>query len=102
MSNETPVLEKKKQTSRRVKEPSKYKVVIHNDDVTPVDFVIVMLMTVFNYDDNRAVDLTMAVHTQGKAVAGVYPYEIAEQKAIEATGLATSNAYPLVIKVEAE
>lgn len=102
MSNETPVLEKKKQTTRRVKEPCKYKVIIHNDDVTPVDFVIVMLMTVFNYDDGRAVDLTMAVHNQGKAVAGVYPYEIAEQKALEASSLASTNSYPLVIKVESE
>ena len=102
MSNETPVLEKKKQSTRRVKEPSKYKVVIHNDDVTPVDFVIVMLITVFNYDDGRALDLTMTVHNQGKAVVGVYPYEIAEQKALEATSLATTNSYPLLVKVEAE
>lgn len=102
MPTETPVLEKKKQTTRQIKEPGKFKVVICNDDVTPMDFVIAMLISVFNIEGQRAVDLTLDIHNQGKATAGVYPYEIAEQKALDATSMARTNGYPLVTKVEAE
>lgn len=86
----------------KVREPSKYKVMVLNDDYTPMDFVIVMLMEIFKHNDASAVNLTMKVHEQGSAVAGIYTYEIAEQKGIEATNLAREHGYPLVIKVEAE
>lgn len=102
MSDTTPVIEKKKQTARQVKEPTKFKVVICNDDVTTMEFVMAMLMTVFKYNETGAYDLTMAVHEKGSAVAGVYAYEVAEQKAIDATNMARLNNFPLIIKVEAE
>jgi ATP-dependent Clp protease adaptor protein ClpS len=101
MSTDT-VIEKKKTTSRKLQEPKKYKVVICNDDVTPMEFVVAMLMRVFRHNQEQAYDLTMAVHNQGSAVAGVYNYEIAEQKAIDGINLARSHGYPLLIKVEQE
>jgi ATP-dependent Clp protease adaptor protein ClpS len=98
----TPVIEKKKQTTKQLKEPGKFKVVVCNDDVTTVDFVVAMLMSIFKYDEKRAVDLTIAIHQKGSAVAGVYPYEIAEQKALDATNMARLNGFPLITKVEPE
>lgn len=94
------VIEKKKQVSRQVKEPSKYKVIVCNDDVTPMEFVVVMLIDIFKYDQTGAINLTMKIHNQGSAVAGVYSYEIAEQKAVDATQMARNNNFPLVLKVE--
>lgn len=98
----TPVIEKKKQTTKQVKEPGKFKVVVCNDDVTTVEFVVAMLVSVFRYDERRAFDLTITIHQKGSAVAGVYPYEIAEQKAVDATNMARLNGFPLITKVEPE
>lgn len=98
----TPVIEKKKQTTKQVKEPGKFKVVVCNDDVTTVEFVVAMLVSVFRYDERRAFDLTITIHQKGSAVAGVYPYEIAEQKALDATNMARLNGFPLITKVEPE
>jgi ATP-dependent Clp protease adaptor protein ClpS len=98
----TPVIEKKKQTTKQLKEPGKFKVVVCNDDFTTVDFVVAMLMNVFRYDKKRAFDLTITIHQKGSAVAGVYSYEIAEQKALDATNMARLNGFPLITKVEPE
>lgn len=98
----TPVIEKKKQSQKQLKEPGKYKVVVCNDDVTTMEFVVAMLMKVFKYEESQAIDLTVAIHQKGSAVAGVFPFEIAEQKTIDATNMARLNGYPLIIKVEPE
>lgn len=97
-----PVIEKKKQTSKQLKEPGKFKVIVCNDDLTTVDFVVAMLMSVFKYDEKRAFDLTIVIHQKGSAVAGVFAYEIAEQKAVDATNMARLNGFPLITKVEPE
>lgn len=102
MTTETPVLEKKRQTTRQAREPKKFKVVVCNDDVTTMEFVIVLLVDIFNHTSNQAINLTMDIHEKGSAVAGVYTHEIAEQKAFEAIELARLNDFPLVVKVEAE
>jgi ATP-dependent Clp protease adaptor protein ClpS len=98
------IIEKKTRTVNRNKneEPGKYKVVVCNDDVTPVDFVISMLIGIFRYDEKSAVDLTLKIHNSGNAVAGIFSYEVAEQKALDGTNLARANGYPLIIKVEPE
>jgi ATP-dependent Clp protease adaptor protein ClpS len=101
MTTET-IIEKKKQIGRELKEPGKFKVIICNDDVTPMDFVIAMLAAIFKYNESDAVELTLKVHNQGSAVAGVFPYEVAEQKGEDATNMARINGFPLVIKVEPE
>jgi len=89
-------------TKIKIKEPGKFKVIILNDDVTPMDFVVLMFMTVFHHTEEVAIDLTMKIHNEGSAVAGIYTYEIAEQKGIDATNLARKLSFPLVVKVEAE
>lgn len=86
----------------RLKEPKKFKVVVLNDDYTPMDFVIAMLITIFKHSEQTAITLTMKIHKEGSAVAGVYTYEIAEQRSIDATNLAREHGHPLMIKLEAE
>ena len=93
------------QTTKRdtvIKKPNMYKVVFNNDDATPVDFVKELLKIVFHHDDKRAMDLTMEIHEQGRGVAGVYTFEVAEQKHNEAVYIARSNGHPLNINVESE
>ena len=102
MSSETITIEKKKQTTRQIKEPGKFKVVVCNDDVTPVEFVVTMLVEVFGINKDTAIELTLDVHNNGRAIAGVYPYEIAEQKGVDAMAMARSNSFPLQVRVEPE
>ena len=85
-----------------LKEPGKFKVVVCNDDVTPVEFVVSMLMHVFKHDEKQALELTLKIHNNGSAVAGIFTYEIAEQKTIDGTNMARANGFPLIIKVEPE
>lgn len=96
------IVEKKTRTTNKLKEPGKFKVIVCNDDSTPIEFVIAMLISVFRHDENNALVLTLKIHTQGNAVAGTYSYEVAEQKAVDGTNLARAHGYPLIIKVEPE
>lgn len=102
MTTENTVIEKKKVNTRLPKEPGKFKVIVCNDDVTPVEFVVAMLVAVFNHAQGDALQLTIKVHHDGSAVAGTFTYEVAEQKSVDATQMARSHGYPLVLKVEAE
>ena len=102
MSTDTEVIEKKKTSIREPKEPGKYNVIVLNDDITPVEFVIAMLVSVFNHEEKKALALTLDIHNNGRAVAGVYTYEIAEQKVIDGTNMARNNGFPLLMKVEAQ
>jgi ATP-dependent Clp protease adaptor protein ClpS len=83
-------------------EPKRYKVIFLNDDKTPIDFVIELLVTVFRHTTDTAKDITMKVHHEGSAVVGVYTFEIAEQKGVEATNLARGAGFPLQIKIDQE
>jgi ATP-dependent Clp protease adaptor protein ClpS len=83
-----------------ITEPPLFKVVLLNDDSTPIDFVVSVLMEIFKHSSTTAEQLTMTIHNEGSGVAGIYNYEIAEQKAIEATNVSRANGFPLVIKVE--
>ena len=82
--------------------PGLYKVIIQNDDHTPMDFVIAVLMHIFKHSEARAKDITMQIHNEGAGVAGVYSHEIAEQKGAEGTMLARQNGWPLVFRIEEE
>jgi ATP-dependent Clp protease adaptor protein ClpS len=86
----------------KLKEPSKYKVILLNDDVTPMDFVVAILRGIFKHSEASAIEVTMKIHNEGSGVAGIYTYEIAEQKALDATLVARNNSYPLTIKVDEE
>lgn len=85
-----------------VSEPKRWKVVFLNDDSTPMEFVIELLTQVFKHTTDTAKDITMQVHETGSGIAGVYSFEIAEAKAVEATSLARANGFPLQIKMEEE
>lgn len=95
--SETSVLER---TEVKIKKPRKFKVVIHNDDFTPIEFVIQLLITHFEKTPDDAVNLTMTIHENGKGIAGVYSKEIAQQKVAEATEDAVSYGFPLKIVAE--
>lgn len=95
-------IKQRETTKNRIKEPSKYKVMILNDDYTPMDFVVSMFMEIFKHPEDVAVNLTLKIHNEGSAVAGIYTYEIAEQKGIDATNLARECGHPLQLKIEAE
>jgi ATP-dependent Clp protease adaptor protein ClpS len=85
-----------------ITEPKKYKIIFLNDDKTPIEFVIDLLITIFRHTDQTAKDITLAVHNDGSAVVGVYTYEIAEQKTIEATQVCRQHGFPLQIRMEQE
>jgi ATP-dependent Clp protease adaptor protein ClpS len=83
-----------------LKYPSNYNVIIFNDDFTPMDFVIRILIEIFNRNITTAKDLTMLVHDKGSAIAGTYNAEIADQKCTEAIAISRASGHPLQLKVE--
>jgi ATP-dependent Clp protease adaptor protein ClpS len=87
---------------QKVQEPKKWKVVFLNDETTPMDFVVGVLTETFKHTQETAKKITLEIHTEGSGIAGVYSFEIAEAKAVEATQLARANAFPLQIKMEEE
>lgn len=96
------VAEREVDTDIDIPSPGKYKVIVKNDDSTPMDFVIALLMTVFKHSQEQATHVMLEIHNEGAGVAGVYSYEVAEQKGIEGTLLARQNGWPLQILVEQE
>lgn len=85
-----------------VKPPKLYKVLLLNDDFTPMEFVIEILERLFDKDHAMATELMMKVHQEGKAVAGIYPYEIAETKVATVTEKARKAGFPLQSTMELE
>ena len=85
-----------------VSEPKNWKVIFLNDDTTPMEFVISVLIEVFKHTQDTARDITLQVHETGSGIAGIYSFEIAEAKAVESTNLARANGFPLQIKLEEE
>ncbi len=84
------------------KPPKKYKVIYINDDHTPMDFVILTLMSYFNYNEQSAMTMTYSIHEEGAGVVAVLPHEIAEQKGSEIMLLARQHGFPFVIRLEEE
>ena len=99
---EQVVIERETETDIEIPNPGKYKVIIANDESTPMDFVIALLMSIFKHNQETATDITMKIHNEGSGIAGVYSYEVAEQKGIECTLLARQHGWPLQITVEQE
>ena len=80
--------------------PPKYCVILLNDDSTPMDFVINICQTIFNKTKPKAEAITLEVHKKGKGVAGIYSYEVAEQKCVETVTEARRNGFPLDVTLE--
>jgi ATP-dependent Clp protease adaptor protein ClpS len=96
------VLEKTPKIFDKSKLPKKYKVIILNDNHTPAEFVIVLLMKIYRHPESIAKEITMKIHNEGSGVAGIYNYEVAEQKLFESINLSRSNNFPLELKLEPE
>jgi len=84
----------------RTKQPPLYKVVMHNDDYTPMDFVVEVLQTFFQLPREKAVQVMLTVHTRGKAVAGTYTAQIAETKTTQVNEHARAHQHPLLCTME--
>lgn len=87
-------------TQANLSYPKRFNVIIWNDDFTPMEFVIQLLVEVFNKTVEQSSDITLEIHNEGKAVAGVYSKEIAEQKAHEATVISRHSGHPLSLSCE--
>jgi ATP-dependent Clp protease adaptor protein ClpS len=85
-----------------IAEPKKYKIIFLNDDKTPIEFVIELLISIFRHTQETAKDITLAVHNDGSAVVGIYTFEIAEQKTIETTQVCRQHGFPLQVRMEQE
>jgi ATP-dependent Clp protease adaptor protein ClpS len=86
----------------KLEKPKLFKVILHNDDFTTMDFVVFVLQYVFNRSEAEAFTVMLKVHNEGLGIAGTYPYEIAEMKANKAMNLAKAREYPLLCTVEEE
>ncbi len=84
----------------KVKEPALYKVLLHNDDYSSMEFVVLVLEAVFHKDNQEANRIMLNVHKQGIGVAGVFPLEIAETKVALVHDLAKKNEFPLRCSLE--
>ena len=87
-------------TEIQIKEPELYKVILHNDDYTTMEFVIQILEEVFLKQPAEAFRLMMQVHTQGVAICGVYPFEVAETKVAAVHDRAQESGFPLRASME--
>jgi ATP-dependent Clp protease adaptor protein ClpS len=79
----------------RLKKPNMYKVLLHNDDYTLMEFVVEILQTVFSKTNEEAHQVMMKVHTQGAAICGIYTYEVAESKVNKVLQVAKTSGHPL-------
>lgn len=86
----------------RLQKPKLFRVLLHNDDFTTMDFVVFVLQYVFNRNEADAITIMLKVHNEGLGIAGIYPYEIATMKCDKAINLARAREYPLLCTVEEE
>ncbi len=84
----------------QVRRPSLYKVLLHNDDYTPMEFVIMVLQQYFNKDHTAATEIMLSVHTKGVGVCGTFPFEIAETKVALVLAAAREHQHPLQCTLE--
>ena len=83
-------------------QPKRYKVLLHNDDYTTMEFVVWVLMTVFHHEEPRAMEVMLHIHRTGLGVAGIYSREIAEARVTKVTALAREHEFPLLCSMEEE
>ncbi len=90
------------ESETRLEKPPLFKVVLHNDDFTTMEFVVFILSHVFLRSDLEAFSIMLKVHNEGIGIAGVYTFEVANMKAEKAMNLARAHEYPLLCTVEEE
>jgi ATP-dependent Clp protease adaptor protein ClpS len=94
--DEAPVAESQEKTE----EPSLFKVLLHNDDYTTMEFVVWVLESVFNMPEEQAIQVMLNVHLRGVGVAGIYTFEVAEMKVEKTIALAREQEFPLLATLE--
>jgi ATP-dependent Clp protease adaptor protein ClpS len=94
--------EPKTKTKPKLERPKLYKVLLHNDEYTPMEFVVHVLVNVFHMSESDAMSIMLHAHTRGYAVAGVYTFEMAETKVAETLKLAEQAQFPLLSTMEPE
>ena len=90
----------KKSTKKKLKKPSLYKVVMLNDDYTPMDFVVYLLKTFFKKNHEEASKIMLEVHNKGAAICGIFTFEIAETKILKVINMSRNNGFPLLCILE--
>ena len=90
------------ESETKLEKPKLYKVILHNDDFTTMEFVVFILVQVFLRSEIEAFSIMLKVHNEGVGLAGVYPYEVAQMKSEKAMNLARAHEYPLLCTVEEE
>jgi ATP-dependent Clp protease adaptor protein ClpS len=95
LTEDGPVVVTERQTERKLKKPKMFKVLLHNDDYTTMEFVVYVLQSIFHRSETDAVQIMLHVHRNGMGVAGVYTFEVAETRVRQVEALARRNEYPL-------
>lgn len=95
-----PRIEEEIESALEIEEPTKYKVLLHNDDYTTIDFVVDILVGIFHKNSTQAEAIMIDVHKKGRAVCGIYTYEIAETKVYQVKELAKRSGFPLLATME--
>ncbi len=90
----------KEKSKQKFDEPKMYKVILHNDDFTPMDFVVEILMKIFNKTAAEATKIMLEVHKKGKGICGVFSYDIASTKVKQVTQNSKNREYPLQCSCE--
>ena len=83
-----------------VKKPSLYRVILLNDNYTPMEFVVHVLQNFFGLDKEKATQIMLAVHTKGKGVCGIFTREVAETKSMQVNNFSQQNEHPLMSEIE--
>ena len=99
-SDGVEVLERPKKRAKKLQPPKKYIVILHNDDYTPMEFVVWILMEFFHKNEEQANSITLEVHKKGSGIAGIYDFQIAEQKIADVAESAKEHNYPLQVTGE--
>jgi len=97
-----PKIIEESETGVELREPPLYRVLLHNDDYTTMEFVVEILMKIFHKSRDEAEAIMWDVHEKGKGVCGVYTYEIAQTKAEQVKVLARQNSFPLLATIEVD
>jgi len=84
----------------KTKKPPLYRVIVLNDDYTPMEFVVYILQAFFGFDREKAQQIMLAIHTHGKGVCGIFTKEVAETKSAQVNNFAKENEHPLVSDIE--
>ena len=96
----TITVEKRVRKKKILKPPSPFKVLFHNDNYTSQEFVVFLFHSIFHHPIARAHEIMLNVHKKGTGIAGVYSFEIAEQRVYESMSLAKENDFPLMVTAE--